>query len=166
MLSNICSRYERMRCSRIKQHNCRGIIDEKHTNDHVRSFLGSLYDNMVDLPMNIVLLGSNRNRVGPMGRGRYSCSSLISTRAWIGASVSKMTLLSTSKTPLFSLQHSWSNLGPLNTLIPSSRSLEIVGELNHMMLRGRKSLSSYLRLSKMEHRSSCRCSNRWSRATA
>jgi hypothetical protein len=24
-----------MRCSRIKQHNCRSVIDEKHTNDHV-----------------------------------------------------------------------------------------------------------------------------------
>jgi hypothetical protein len=60
---------------------------------------------MVDLPVNIVLLGSNRNRVGSTGRGRCSCSSLISTGAWIGASLSEMTLLPTSKTPPFSLQH-------------------------------------------------------------
>jgi hypothetical protein len=115
---------------------------------------------MVDLPMNIVLLGSNRNRIGTMGRGRCSCSSLISMDAQIGASVSKMALLLISKTPPFSLQHVSSSLDPLNTLIPSSRGLEIVGALNHLMLQGRKSLSSCLwlrlklRLGRMEHRSS------------
>jgi hypothetical protein len=105
MLSNICNIYERMRCSRIKQHNYKSVIDEKHTNDHVQSFLGFFHSNMVELPVNIVLLGSNRNRVGSTSRGRCCCSSLISMGAWIGASVSKMTLLPTSKTPPFSLQH-------------------------------------------------------------
>jgi hypothetical protein len=115
---------------------------------------------MIDLPMNIVLLGSNMNKVGSMGRGRCSSSSLISTGAWIGASISKMTFLPTRKIPPFSLQHILSNLGSLNTLIPSSRGLEIIGTLNHLMLWGRKSLSSCLRpqlelwLNKMEHRSS------------
>jgi hypothetical protein len=47
---------------------------------------------MIDLPMNIVLLGSNMNKVGSMGRGRCSSSSLISTGAWIGALISKMTV--------------------------------------------------------------------------
>jgi hypothetical protein len=60
---------------------------------------------MVDLRMNIVLLGSDRNRVGSMGRGRCSCSSLISTGEQIAASVSEMTLLHTSKTPPSSEQH-------------------------------------------------------------
>jgi hypothetical protein len=53
------------------------------------------------------------------------------------------------------------SLGPLNTLISSSMSLEIVGALNHLTLRGRESLSSCLQswlklgwLSRMEHRSS------------
>jgi hypothetical protein len=105
MLPNICSRYERMRCSRVKQRNYRSVIDEKHIGDHVWSFLGFLYSNMVDSPTNIVLLGSNRNRVDSMGRGRYSYSNLISTGAQIGASVSEKTLLTTSKTPPFSMQH-------------------------------------------------------------
>jgi hypothetical protein len=63
MLLNIYSGYKRMRCSRIKKHKCRSV-DEKHTNDHIRSFLGFLHSNMVDSPMSIVLLGSNRDRVG------------------------------------------------------------------------------------------------------
>jgi hypothetical protein len=54
---------------------------------------------MVDLPVNIVLLGSNKNRTGSTCRGRCSYSSLISTGAWIGASVSEMTRVPTSKTP-------------------------------------------------------------------
>jgi hypothetical protein len=82
---------------------------------------------MVGLFANIILLGSNRNKVGSMGRGGCSRSSLIGTVAWIGASASEMTLLSTSKTPSFSLQHIRSSIGPLNPLIPGSKSLEIVG---------------------------------------
>jgi hypothetical protein len=52
------------------------------------------------------------------------------------------------------------SLGPLKTLIPSSMSLEIVGALNHLTLKGRESMSSCLRpwrtlwMSRMEHRSS------------
>jgi hypothetical protein len=141
-----------MCCSRIKQHNCRSVIDEKHTNDHVRSFLHS---NMVDPPTSIV-----GNGVGSTGRGRCSCSSLIGTVAQIGASVSEMTLFSTSKTPSFSVERIRSSLGPLNTLIPNSRILEIVGTPNHFTLQVRKSLSSCLRpwlelhLSRTEHGSS------------
>jgi hypothetical protein len=60
---------------------------------------------MVDLPLNIVLLGSNRNKIGSTGRGMCSCSSLISMGEQIGASVSEMTLVPTSKTSSFSLHH-------------------------------------------------------------
>jgi hypothetical protein len=171
MLPNICSRYERMRCPRIKQHNYRSVIDEKHTNDNSMSFLCFLHSNMVDSPTSVVLLGNNRNRVGSTGRGRCSCNWRVDTWARVWASVSEMTLLSTSKTPPCSLQQVQSNLGPLSILIPSSRGLGIVGVLNHLMLWGRKSLSSDLRpwlelwLSRKEYRSSCRCSNTWSRAT-
>jgi hypothetical protein len=160
MLLNIHSRYERMQCSRIKQHDYRSVIDEKHTNDNIQSFLGFFYNNMVNSPMSIVLLGSNRNRVGSTGRGRCSSSSLISMTAWIGASVVIMSLLFTVVAPTINLQRVLGSLGPLNTLIPNSRTLEIVGELNHLTLRGRKSLSSYLwprlelRENRMEHRSS------------
>jgi hypothetical protein len=68
MLLNICSGYERMQCSRIKQHNCRSVINEKHTNDHVWSFLGFLHYDMIDHPVNIVLPSINRNRISFMGR--------------------------------------------------------------------------------------------------
>jgi hypothetical protein len=81
MLLNICSRYKRMRCSRIKQYNYRSVVDEKHTNDNIRSFLHFFHDHMIDSPMGVVLLGSNRNRVGSIGRSRCSCSGLISTSA-------------------------------------------------------------------------------------
>jgi hypothetical protein len=43
------------------------------------------------------------NEIGSMGRGGCSCSRLISVRAQVGASVSKMSLLSTSETPPISL---------------------------------------------------------------
>jgi hypothetical protein len=74
MLPNICSRYERMRCSRIKQHNYRSVVDEKHTNDNIKSFLRFFHSNMVDSPTSVVLLGSNRNRVGSMCWDRCSCN--------------------------------------------------------------------------------------------
>jgi hypothetical protein len=77
MLPNISSRYERMRCSRIEQHYCISIVDEKHTNDNIRSFLRFFHSHMIDSPMGIVLLGSNGNRVGSTGRGRHSYSRLI-----------------------------------------------------------------------------------------
>jgi hypothetical protein len=91
---------------------------------------------MVDSPTSIVLLGSNRNRVGSTSRVRCSSSSLIGTGARIGASVGVMFLLSTVVAPTISLQRGLGSLGPLNTLIPSSRSLKIVGALNHLMLQG------------------------------
>jgi hypothetical protein len=115
---------------------------------------------MVESSTSIVLLGSNMNRVGSSSRGRCSSSSLISTGAWIGVSVGVMSLFSIVVAPTISLQQFLGSLGPLNTLILSSRSLEIVGVLNHLTLWGRKSLSSCLRprlklwLSRMEHRSS------------
>jgi hypothetical protein len=89
---------------------------------------------MVDSPTSIVLLGSNRNRVGSIGRGRCSSSSLIGTGARIGASIGIMSLLSTVVAPTFSLQLVLGSLGPLNTLIPNHRSLEIVRTLNHLTL--------------------------------
>jgi hypothetical protein len=51
---------------------------------------------MVDSSMSIVLLGSNRNKVGSTSGGRCSSSSLIGTGAWIGASVGIVTSLPTS----------------------------------------------------------------------
>jgi hypothetical protein len=102
MLLNICSRYERMRCSGIKQHNCREVIDEKHTDDHVRSLLGFLNGDMIDLSVNIVLPSSNRNRMCPMGRCRGGCSCQRRVVARIGTLVGIVTLLSTSKTLPFS----------------------------------------------------------------
>jgi hypothetical protein len=81
MFPNICSIYERMRCSRIKQHNYRSVIDEKHTNDNIKSFLRFFHDRMIDSPTDVVLLGSNRNRVGSTGRGMCSYSGQISMSA-------------------------------------------------------------------------------------
>jgi hypothetical protein len=49
----------------------------------------------------------------------------------IGALVGKVTSLPTSIALPFTLQWVLSSLSPLNTLIPNSRSLEIVGVLNH-----------------------------------
>jgi hypothetical protein len=101
-----------------------------------------LHSNMVDSPTSIVLLSGNRNRVDSTSWGRCSCSRWIDARVRVGASICKMTLLSTSETPPFSLQRVWSSLSPLNILISSSRGLEIIGALNHLMLRGSESLSS------------------------
>jgi hypothetical protein len=160
MLPNICNIYERMRCSRIEQHYCRSVIDEKHTNDNIRSFLRFFHSHMIDSPMGVVLLGSNMNRIGSTGRGRCSYSRLIDTSARIGASIGVMSLFTTVIAPMVSLLRVLGSLGSLNTLIPSSRSLEVVGALNHLTLQGRESLASCLRpwlkllLSRMEHRSS------------
>jgi hypothetical protein len=115
---------------------------------------------MVDSPMGVVLLGSNRNRVGSTGRGRCSYSRLIGTSARNGASVGVMSPFTIVLAPTISLVRVLDSLGPLNTLIPSSRSLEIIAVLNHLTLWGRESLTSCmwpwlkLRLSRMEHRSS------------
>jgi hypothetical protein len=115
---------------------------------------------MIDSPTGVVLLGSNRNRVGSTGRGRCSNRTLIDTSARIGASIGVMSLFTTVIGPTVNLLRVLGSLGSLNTLISSSRSLEVVGVLNHMTLRRRESLSSCLRpwlklwLSRMEHRSS------------
>jgi hypothetical protein len=115
---------------------------------------------MIDSPTDVVLLDSNKNGVGSTGRGRCSYSRLIDTSAWIGASIGAMSLFTTVIAPTVSLLRVLGSLGSLNTLILSSRSLEVVGALNHLTLRGRESLSSCLlpwlklRLSRTDHRSS------------
>jgi hypothetical protein len=87
-------------------------------------------------------------------------SRLIDTSAWIGASIGVMSLFITAIASTVSLLRVLGSLGPLNTLIPSNRSLEVIGALNHLTLWGRESLSSGLHpwqklwLSRMEHRSS------------
>jgi hypothetical protein len=97
---------------------------------------------MIASPSSIVLLGGNTNRVGSTGRGRCRCKRLKRASAWIGASVSKMTFLSTGIAVLFSMRWVLSSFGPLNTLISSSRGPKIIEALNHLTLQGRKSLSS------------------------
>jgi hypothetical protein len=115
---------------------------------------------MIDSPISVVLLGSNMNRVGSTGRGMCSYSGLIGTSLRIRTSVGVMSLFTTVVAPMISLLWVLGSLGPLNTLISSSRSLEIVGVLNPLTLWGRESLSSRLcpwlklRLSRTEHRSS------------
>jgi hypothetical protein len=144
MLPKICSRYERMRCSRIEQHYCRSVVDEKHTNDNIRSFLRFFHSHMIDSPTGVVLLGSNRNIFGSTGRGRCSYSRLINMSTQIGALIGVMSLFTTAIAPTVSLLRVLGSLGSLNTLIPSSRSLEVVGALNHLTLWHRESLSSCL----------------------
>jgi hypothetical protein len=103
MLLNICSKYERMRCSRIKQHNYRSVVYEKHTNDHARSFLGFLHCDVIDLPMNIALPSSHSNRISSTGRhkGRHSCLRRVVAR--IVALVGKVAFLPTSVALPFTL---------------------------------------------------------------
>jgi hypothetical protein len=48
---------------------------------------------MIDLPMYIVLPSSNNNRISSTGRRRGGHSCLRRAVAWIGAFVSKLTLL-------------------------------------------------------------------------
>jgi hypothetical protein len=160
MLPNIRSRYKRMRCSRIEQHYCISVIDEKYTNDNIRSFLLFFHSHMIDSPTGVVLLGSNKNRVCSTGRGRCSYNRLIDMSAWIGASIGVMSLFTTVIAPTISLLRVLGYMGSLNTLIPSSMSLDVVGMLNHLTLRDRESLSSCLQpwlklwLRRTEHRSS------------
>jgi hypothetical protein len=99
---------------------------------------------MIDSPTGIVLFGSNRNRIGSTGRGRCSYSRLIDTSAWIGASIGIMSLFTVVIAPTVSLLWLLGSLGSLNTLISSSRSLEIIGALNHLTLWGRDFLASCL----------------------
>jgi hypothetical protein len=120
---------------------------------------------MIDSPTGIVLLGSNRNRVGSTGRGRCSYSRLIDMSVRIGTSIGVISLFTIVIAPTVSLLRVLGSLGSLNTLIPSSRSLEVVGALNHLTLWGRESMSSCLRpwlklrLRRSEHRSSLGRSN-------
>jgi hypothetical protein len=99
---------------------------------------------MVDSLMCIVLLGSNRNRVGSTSGGRCSSSSLIGTGAWIGASVGVMSLVSIAVAPTICLHWVLGSLGPLNTLISSSRSLEIFGGTESLDATGWKILVQLL----------------------
>jgi hypothetical protein len=99
---------------------------------------------MIDSPTGIVLFGSNRNRIGSTGRGRCSYSRLIDTSAWIGASIGIMSLFTVVIAPTVSLLRLLGSLGSLNTLISSSRSLEIIGVLNHLTLWGRDFLANCL----------------------
>jgi hypothetical protein len=103
MLLNICSRYERMRCSRIKQHNCRSVVDEKRSNNHVWNLLGFLHCDVIDLPMNIVLSRSNKNIISSTGRHKAGHSYLRKELAGIGALVGKVTFLPTGIALLFTL---------------------------------------------------------------
>jgi hypothetical protein len=145
MLLNICSRYERMRCSRIKQHNCREVIDRKRTNDHVWSFLGFLNCDIIDLSGNEVLPSSNRNKICPTGRckGGRSCRRRMIAR--IGTLVGKVTFLPASETPPFPRWWVLSGLSPLNILIPNNRSLGSAGAWHRLALQSRISLPRYLR---------------------
>jgi hypothetical protein len=120
-------------------------LTKKHTKDNIWSFLGFLHSNMIDSPSSIVLLGGNRNRVGSTGRGRCRCSWMISMSARVGASVGIMSLLSIVEAPSISGWQILGSLGPMNILTSSSRGLEIIGALYHLMLQGRTSLTSWLR---------------------
>jgi hypothetical protein len=91
---------------------------------------------MIDFPTGVVLLGSNRNRVGSTGRDRCSYNGLINMSAQIGASIGVMSLFTTIIAPTINLLRVLGSLGSLNTLILSSRSLKVVGALNHLTLWG------------------------------
>jgi hypothetical protein len=103
-----------------------------------------LHSHMIDSPTGVVLLGSNRNRIGSKGRGRCSYSRLTDTSARIGASIGVISLFTIVIAPTVSLLRVLGSLGSLNTLILSSRSLEVVGALNQLTLWGRESLCSCL----------------------
>jgi hypothetical protein len=89
---------------------------------------------VIDSPTGVVLLGSNKNRVGSTGRGRCRYSRLTDMSAWIGASIGVMSLFTIAIASTVSLLWVLGSLGSLNTLIPNSRSLEVVGVLNHLTL--------------------------------
>jgi hypothetical protein len=97
---------------------------------------------MVDSHMSIVLLGGNQSRNDSMCRGRCSCRWLIRTSAQIRVSVGIMSLFTTVEAPMISLRQVLCSVQPLNILTCSSKSLENVGALNHLVLRSRETLSS------------------------
>jgi hypothetical protein len=78
-------------------------LTKKYNNNHVWSFLGFLHSNMIDLSTNIILLGSNRNRISSTGRRRGGHNYLRRAGAWIGALVGKVTSLPTSIALSFTL---------------------------------------------------------------
>jgi hypothetical protein len=65
--------------------------------------MGFLHCDVIDLPMNIVLSSSNRNRISPMGRRRGGNGCLRRAVALTVALVGKVTFLPTSKAPPFTL---------------------------------------------------------------
>jgi hypothetical protein len=79
-----------------------------------------------------------------MGRGRCSYNRLIDMSARIGTSIGIISVFTTAIAPTVSLLWVLDSLGSLNTMIFSSRSLEVVGVLNQLTLRCRESLSSGL----------------------
>jgi hypothetical protein len=103
MLLNICIGYKTMRCFRIKQHNCRSVVDDKGTNDHVWRFLGLLHCDVIDLSVNIVLSSRNRYRISPIGRRRGGHGYQRRVAALTGALVGKVTFLPISVAPPFAL---------------------------------------------------------------
>jgi hypothetical protein len=82
---------------------------------------------MIDSPTGVVLLGSNRNRISSTGRGRCSYSRLTDTSVRIGALIGVMFLFTIVIASTISLLRVLGSLGSLKLLIPSSRSLEVVG---------------------------------------
>jgi hypothetical protein len=90
-----------MRCSRIKQHNCRSVIDKKCTNDHAWSLLGLLHCDVMVPSMNIDL--SSRNILSPTGRRKGGHDCLRRAVALTGSLVGKVTFLHISLAPLFTL---------------------------------------------------------------
>jgi hypothetical protein len=82
---------------------------------------------MIDSPTGVVLLGSDRNRVGSTGRSRCSYSRLTDTSARIGALIGVMSLFTIAIAHTVSLLWVLGSLGSLNTLIPNSRSLVVIG---------------------------------------
>jgi hypothetical protein len=59
---------------------------------------------MVDSPTSIILLGSNRNKIVSMSRGKCSCRGLISMSARIRASVGIMSLFTIVEAFMISLR--------------------------------------------------------------
>jgi hypothetical protein len=82
---------------------------------------------MIDSPTGVVLLGNNRNRIASTGRGRCSYSRLTDTSVRIGALIGVMFLFTIVIASTISLLRVLGSLGSLKLLIPSSRSLEVVG---------------------------------------
>jgi hypothetical protein len=70
------------------------------------------HSHIIDSLTGVVLLGSNRNRVGSMGRGKCSYSGLIGMSARIGASVGIISLFTTVISPTISLLRVLGSLGP------------------------------------------------------